>query len=262
MHSFVDQIALPDFNAGAMENWGLITYRETALLFDPQTSANGNKQRIATVVAHELAHMVLLQSSDKEFFFLFGIMLMVFFCGFQWFGNLVTLKWWNDLWLNEGFASYVEYLGVDYAEPTWNMVRFFYGRYLRYSRYSLPKSYLPPLVSLQKDQIILYDIYRAFAVDSLVSSHPLSCKEEEVNTPAEITQMFNTISYSKVKRFIVFNSINPCVMFSACLVKGFLMGSLVLVGNLFCWGIILYRTQKTVKDKFDNSCPIVPWLLS
>ncbi|KAB5558961.1 hypothetical protein PHYPO_G00023220 [Pangasianodon hypophthalmus] len=138
-----DQIALPDFNAGAMENWGLVTYRETALLFDPQTSANGNKQRIATVVAHELAHM--------------------------WFGNLVTLKWWNDLWLNEGFASYVEYLGADYAEPTWNM----------------------------KDQIILYDIYRAFTVDSLVSSHPLSCKEEEVNTPAEISQMFNTISYSK-----------------------------------------------------------------
>ncbi|XP_017334522.1 aminopeptidase N [Ictalurus punctatus] len=138
-----DQIALPDFNAGAMENWGLITYRETALLFDPQNSANGNKQRIATVVAHELAHM--------------------------WFGNLVTLKWWNDLWLNEGFASYVEYLGADYAEPTFNM----------------------------KEQIILYDIYRAFAVDSLVSSHPLSCKEEEVNTPAEITQMFDTISYSK-----------------------------------------------------------------
>ncbi|KAI5101265.1 aminopeptidase N, partial [Silurus meridionalis] len=138
-----DQIALPDFNAGAMENWGLITYRETALLFDPKTSSNGNKQRIATVVAHELAHM--------------------------WFGNLVTLKWWNDLWLNEGFASYVEYLGADYAEPTWNI----------------------------KDQIILYDIYRAFAVDSLVSSHPLSCKEEDVNTPSEITQMFNTISYSK-----------------------------------------------------------------
>ncbi|KAM9460800.1 aminopeptidase N-like [Clarias gariepinus] len=138
-----DQIALPDFNAGAMENWGLITYRETALLYDPKISAAGNKQRIATVVAHELAHM--------------------------WFGNLVTLKWWNDLWLNEGFASYVEYLGADYAEPTWNM----------------------------KDQIILYDIYRAFAADSLVSSHPLSCKEEEVNTPSEITQMFNSISYSK-----------------------------------------------------------------
>uniref|UniRef100_A0A8C2C7D4 Aminopeptidase n=1 Tax=Cyprinus carpio TaxID=7962 RepID=A0A8C2C7D4_CYPCA len=138
-----DQIALPDFNSGAMENWGLVAYRETALLYDPQTSANGNKQRVVTVVSHELAHM--------------------------WFGNLVTLKWWNDLWLNEGFASYVEYLGADYAEPTWDM----------------------------KDQTILYDLQRAFAVDSLTSSHPLSRKEEEVNTPSEISEMFNTISYSK-----------------------------------------------------------------
>uniref|UniRef100_A0A673LUG0 Aminopeptidase n=1 Tax=Sinocyclocheilus rhinocerous TaxID=307959 RepID=A0A673LUG0_9TELE len=138
-----DQIALPDFNSGAMENWGLVTYRETALLYDPRTSANGNKQRIATVVSHELAHM--------------------------WFGNLVTVKWWNDLWLNEGFASYVEYLGADYAEPTWNT----------------------------KDQTILYDLQRAFAVDSLTSSHPLSRKKEEVNTPSEISEMFSTISYSK-----------------------------------------------------------------
>ncbi|XP_076880953.1 aminopeptidase N-like [Brachyhypopomus gauderio] len=138
-----DQIALPDFNAGAMENWGLVTYRETALLYDRNTSDNGNKQGILTVLSHELAHM--------------------------WFGNLVTLKWWNDLWLNEGFASYVEYLGADYVEPTWNI----------------------------KDQIVLYDLYRAFAVDSLVSSHPLSCKEEEVNKPEEISQMFDTISYSK-----------------------------------------------------------------
>ncbi|CAM4517877.1 unnamed protein product [Leuciscus chuanchicus] len=138
-----DQIALPDFESGAMENWGLVTYRETALLYDPKTSANGNKQRIATVVSHELAHM--------------------------WFGNLVTVKWWNDLWLNEGFASYVEYLGADHAEPTWNI----------------------------KDQIILYDLQRAFSVDSLTSSHPLSRKEEEVNTPSEISEMFSTISYSK-----------------------------------------------------------------
>uniref|UniRef100_A0AAZ3NQF6 Aminopeptidase n=1 Tax=Oncorhynchus tshawytscha TaxID=74940 RepID=A0AAZ3NQF6_ONCTS len=138
-----DQIALPDFNAGAMENWGLITYRETALLYDPAISSVGNKERVLTVVAHELAHM--------------------------WFGNLVTLRWWNDLWLNEGFASYVEYLGADYAEPTWNI----------------------------KEQTILNDVHKVFAVDALASSHPLSRKEEEVNQPDEISEMFNTISYSK-----------------------------------------------------------------
>ncbi|XP_056228766.1 aminopeptidase N [Seriola aureovittata] len=138
-----DQIALPDFNAGAMENWGLVTYRETALLFDPIESSTGNKERVITVISHELAHM--------------------------WFGNLVTVRWWNDLWLNEGFASYVEYLGADYAEPTWNM----------------------------KDQIILYDMHKVFAVDALASSHPLSRREEEVNEPAQISEMFNTISYSK-----------------------------------------------------------------
>uniref|UniRef100_A0A7N9B1C1 Aminopeptidase n=1 Tax=Mastacembelus armatus TaxID=205130 RepID=A0A7N9B1C1_9TELE len=138
-----DQVALPDFNAGAMENWGLVTYRETALLYDPVLSSTGNKERVTSVISHELAHM--------------------------WFGNLVTLKWWNDLWLNEGFASYVEYLGADYAEPTWNM----------------------------KDQIVLYDMQKVFAVDALASSHPLSRKEDEVNEPAQISEMFNTISYSK-----------------------------------------------------------------
>ncbi|XP_033844898.1 aminopeptidase N-like [Periophthalmus magnuspinnatus] len=138
-----DQIALPDFNAGAMENWGLVTYRETALLYDPIISSTRNKERIVYVIAHELAHM--------------------------WFGNLVTVRWWNDLWLNEGFASYVEYLGADYVQPTWNV----------------------------KDQILLYDIHGVFGVDALASSHPLSCAEEEVSTPAQISEMFSTISYSK-----------------------------------------------------------------
>uniref|UniRef100_A0A8C0KWC9 Aminopeptidase n=1 Tax=Canis lupus dingo TaxID=286419 RepID=A0A8C0KWC9_CANLU len=138
-----DQIALPDFNAGAMENWGLVTYRESALLYDPQSSSIGNKERVVTVIAHELAH--------------------------QWFGNLVTLEWWNDLWLNEGFASYVEYLGADYAEPTWNL----------------------------KDLIVLNEVYRVMAVDALASSHPLSSPASEVNTPAQISEVFDSISYSK-----------------------------------------------------------------
>uniref|UniRef100_A0AAQ5X4T0 Aminopeptidase n=1 Tax=Amphiprion ocellaris TaxID=80972 RepID=A0AAQ5X4T0_AMPOC len=138
-----DQIALPDFNAGAMENWGLITYRETALLYDEEYSSNSNKERIATIIAHELAHM--------------------------WFGNLVTLRWWNDLWLNEGFASYVEYLGAHEAEPTWNV----------------------------KDLIVLKDVHRVFAVDALASSHPLSSKEEDIQKPAQISELFDAISYSK-----------------------------------------------------------------
>uniref|UniRef100_A0A4W3K4Y9 Aminopeptidase n=1 Tax=Callorhinchus milii TaxID=7868 RepID=A0A4W3K4Y9_CALMI len=138
-----DQIALPDFNAGAMENWGLVTYRETALLYDPKLSSNGNKERVVKVIAHELAH--------------------------QWFGNLVTIKWWNDLWLNEGFASYVEYLGADHAEQTWHL----------------------------KDLIVLSDVYKVFAIDALASSHPLSSKESEINSPSEINELFDSISYSK-----------------------------------------------------------------
>uniref|UniRef100_A0AAY4BEN2 Aminopeptidase n=1 Tax=Denticeps clupeoides TaxID=299321 RepID=A0AAY4BEN2_9TELE len=138
-----DQIALPDFSAGAMENWGLITYRETALLYDPHASSNGDKEWVATVISHELAHM--------------------------WFGNLVTMKWWNDLWLNEGFATYVSYLGAHDAEPEWNV----------------------------KDLIVLNAVHPVFAVDSLASSHPLSYSEEEINTPAQISELFDTITYSK-----------------------------------------------------------------
>lgn len=90
-----DHVALPDFSNGAMENWGLITYRETTLLADPRTASISSKQYVALVIAHELAH--------------------------QWFGNLVTMKWWNNLWLNESFATLMEYLAIDHLQPTWNM---------------------------------------------------------------------------------------------------------------------------------------------
>ncbi|TKS69747.1 Aminopeptidase Ey [Collichthys lucidus] len=138
-----DQIALPDFSAGAMENWGLITYRETALLYNPGVSSNGDKEWVATVISHELAHM--------------------------WFGNLVTTRWWNDLWLNEGFATYVSYLGANFAEPNWNM----------------------------KDLIVLNEITGVMSVDALASSHPLSSKEEDIMTPEDISQLFDSITYSK-----------------------------------------------------------------
>lgn len=89
-----DHVALPDFSSGAMENWGLVTYREVALLADPATTTVASKQYIATVISHELSH--------------------------QWFGNLVTMKWWNDLWLNESFATLMEYVAVDAIHPEWN----------------------------------------------------------------------------------------------------------------------------------------------
>lgn len=90
-----DHVALPDFSSGAMENWGLITYREVALLAHPVTSSLSNRQQAALVIAHELSH--------------------------QWFGNLVTMKWWNDLWLNESFANLMEYVAIDALQPDWNI---------------------------------------------------------------------------------------------------------------------------------------------
>ena len=87
-------VALPDFSAGAMENWGLVTYREVYLLVDENSTAL-SRQQVALVVAHELAH--------------------------QWFGNLVTMKWWDDLWLNESFANMMEYVSLDAIEPNWNI---------------------------------------------------------------------------------------------------------------------------------------------
>ncbi|NXS45985.1 AMPE aminopeptidase, partial [Balaeniceps rex] len=136
----LDKIAIPDFGTGAMENWGLITYRETNLLYDPNESATSNKQRVAAVVAHELVH--------------------------QWFGNIVTMDWWDDLWLNEGFASYFEFLGVNAAEPDWQML----------------------------EQVLIDDVLPVMKDDSLLSSHPIVV---DVSSPAEITSVFDGISYSK-----------------------------------------------------------------
>lgn len=136
----LDMAAIPDFVSGAMEHWGLVTYRETALLYDPKISSSANKQRVATVVAHELAHM--------------------------WFGNLVTMKWWNDLWLNEGFASYIEYKGVNKVHPEWDML----------------------------DQFIVSDLHNVLELDATLASHPIV---QTVESPAQITELFDSITYSK-----------------------------------------------------------------
>ncbi|HSE61847.1 MAG TPA: M1 family metallopeptidase [Candidatus Saccharimonadales bacterium] len=90
-----DLVAVPDFAAGAMENWGLITFRENAMLFDEKNSSADLKEWVAAVVMHELSH--------------------------QWFGNLVTMKWWDDLWLNESFAKWMEHYGVDKLMPEWRI---------------------------------------------------------------------------------------------------------------------------------------------
>ncbi|XP_036344816.1 aminopeptidase N-like [Rhagoletis pomonella] len=136
----IDMIAIPDFQAGAMENWGLITYRETAMLYEEGVSATTNKQRIASVVGHELAH--------------------------QWFGNLVTPSWWADIWLNEGFASYMEYFTVDAIHPEWK----------------------------PQDQFVVNELQNVFQLDALSSSHRISV---EVFNPDEISEIFDRISYAK-----------------------------------------------------------------
>ncbi|XP_064115925.1 aminopeptidase N-like [Macrobrachium nipponense] len=123
----LDMIALPDFAPGAMENWGLVTFRETLMLYQPSTSSAFNKQLVAAVTGHELAH--------------------------QWFGNLVTPQWWTDIWLNEGFASYVEYIGVDHVEPSFQIM----------------------------EQFVLERIHRIFHMDSLESSHPIRHDAEDAD---------------------------------------------------------------------------------
>ncbi len=136
----LDMIAIPDFESGAMENWGAVTYRETAILVDEEHSSLANKQWVALVIAHELAH--------------------------QWFGNLVTMEWWTDLWLNEGFASYIEYLAVDHIFPQWKIW----------------------------DQFLTADMAAALRLDALAHSHPI---EVTVHHPDEINEIFDTVSYAK-----------------------------------------------------------------
>lgn len=136
----VDLIAIADFSAGAMENWGLITYRETFLLVDPENTSLIRKQSIALTVAHEIAH--------------------------QWFGNLVTMEWWTHLWLNEGYATFVEFLCVHHLFPEYDIWTQF-----------------------------VTDMHtRALELDCLKNSHPI---EVPVGHPSEIDEIFDEISYNK-----------------------------------------------------------------
>ncbi|MGA3020526.1 MAG: M1 family metallopeptidase [Candidatus Micrarchaeales archaeon] len=138
----LDLIAIPDFSAGAMENWGAITFRETRFLGDNNSSLI-SKQGIAEIIAHEMAH--------------------------QWFGDLVTMKWWDDLWLNESFATFMGYKTINELFPEWEMEK-------------------QLLSDAQKS------INSALTADQLRATHPVSTK---VNDPKEISSIFDSISYEK-----------------------------------------------------------------
>jgi puromycin-sensitive aminopeptidase len=135
----LDLLAIPDFASGAMENLGAITFRETALLVDQRTGTHAELERVADVVAHENAHM--------------------------WFGDLVTMSWWNGLWLNEAFATFMEMLAVDDWKPEWK----------RWESFSVARA-------------------AAFSVDGLVSTRPI---EYPVHAPKDADAMFDILTYEK-----------------------------------------------------------------
>lgn len=141
-----DHVALPDFNNGAMENWGLITYREIYLIANKDATSQDLKENIATVIAHEISH--------------------------QWFGNLVTMSWWDDLWLNESFATLMEYIAVDNLFPEWNIMFMFSYR----------------------------EALGAFRRDMLSGIQPVGAN---VNHPDEISTLFDpSIVYAKGARLL------------------------------------------------------------
>lgn len=135
-----DMVAIPEFAAGAMENWALVTYREVDMLIDKKTASSRQLQRVAEVVIHELAH--------------------------QWFGNLVTMEWWEDLWLNEGFATWMETGVTHELYPSWSMW----------------------------EQFITDMQGRALSLDALRSSHPI---QVPIKRAEEVEQVFDAISYCK-----------------------------------------------------------------
>jgi len=141
----LDQVAIPDFDAGAMENWGLVTYRESCLLADQNTSKS-TKEYIATVVTHELSH--------------------------QWFGNLVTMEWWDNLWLNESFANMMQFYAVDHLRPDWRIWQDYFSE----------------------------DCFYALRRDSLKN---IQAVQQSVSDPAEIDSLFDgAIVYAKGSHLI------------------------------------------------------------
>ncbi|HEX3891027.1 MAG TPA: M1 family metallopeptidase [Terracidiphilus sp.] len=135
----LDLIALPDFEAGAMENFGAITYRETTLLLDEKTASLAARQVVAVDIAHEMAH--------------------------QWFGDLVTMQWWDNVWLNEGFATWMESKAVGVMYPEWHM-----------------------------EEVVAVDLDKTLNIDAQPTTRPIRARAD---TPDEINQMFDGIAYNK-----------------------------------------------------------------
>jgi aminopeptidase N len=135
----LDHIVLPDFGPGAMENVGAITYRDTAMLIDPKTASYDAKRTVASVIAHEMAH--------------------------QWFGDLVTAQWWNDIWLNEGFATWMAFKPLEAWKPEWH-----------------------------EDQNEIRGTLQALNTDSIASVRPIRANAD---TPGEIQELFDGIAYGK-----------------------------------------------------------------
>ncbi|XP_041463117.1 aminopeptidase Ey-like [Lytechinus variegatus] len=141
----MDTVAIPDYGVGAMENWGLLTFREYYLLYTPGTSSRSDLQHITYVMAHELAH--------------------------QWFGNLVSFEWWNDLWLKEGFATYAGNIGCDVVQPDWGMT----------------------------DQFTAKEMFKSLQEDASPSSRPIIV---DVFTADDINQQYDVIVYDKAASII------------------------------------------------------------
>ena len=137
----MDQISIKDFTAGAMENWGLVTYRESALHYEEGVTTTASKQSVATIIAHEFAH--------------------------QWFGNLVSPKWWEYIWLNEGFANYMQHFIMDKLEPSWRLMEYYVAD------------------SLQG---------KAFLFDAGEKTRPMN---KAVSSPKEILALFDRVAYEK-----------------------------------------------------------------